>query len=100
LWLTDEKPPEQWIYSTSISPIKKWLETGAYSAAILNGADMVIPSPGIPPYNEILTAAVLEKIPVISEIELAFRFLKKPVIAVTGTNGKTTTVKPVGRNYC
>jgi UDP-N-acetylmuramoylalanine--D-glutamate ligase len=93
---TDEKPPEQWDIQYEHIANKKWLETGAYSAAILKGADMVIPSPGIPPYNEILTAAVLEKIPVISEIELAFRFLKKPVIAVTGTNGKTTTVSLLG----
>ncbi len=57
---------------------------------------MVIPSPGIPPYNEILTAAVARKIPVLSEIELAYRFLKQPVLAVTGTNGKTTTVSLLG----
>ncbi len=94
--VTDEKPPQQWDTQYKHIADKKWLETGAYDAAILSGADMVIPSPGIPPYNEIITAAVRKKIPVISEIELAFRFLKKPVIAVTGTNGKTTTVSLLG----
>lgn len=88
---TDEKPQEQWDAQYAHIANEKWLETGTYNAGILNGADMVIPSPGVPPYNEILTAAIRKKIPVVSEIELAYRFLKKPVIAVTGTNGKTTT---------
>ena len=94
--VTDEKPRHLWDTHYEFIANEKWLENGAYSAAILSGADMVIPSPGIPPYNEILTAAILEKIPVVSEIELAYWFLKKPVIAVTGTNGKTTTVSLLG----
>ena len=57
---------------------------------------MVIPSPGVPPHNDILAAAVKSNIPVISEIELAYRFLKVPMIAVTGTNGKTTTTSLLG----
>jgi len=57
---------------------------------------MVIPSPGVPPYNDILAEAVRKKVPVMSEIELAYRFLKKPMIAVTGTNGKTTATSLLG----
>jgi UDP-N-acetylmuramoylalanine--D-glutamate ligase len=94
--VTDEKQPEQWDLQYENIANEKWLETGEYNSGILCGADMVIPSPGIPPSNDILTAAVTKKIPVISEIELAYRFLKKPVIAVTGTNGKTTTVSLLG----
>ncbi len=94
--VTDEKPIHLWDKQYEHIANEKWLETGAYNAGILSGADVVIPSPGIPPYNEILAAAVLAKITVVSEIELASWFLKKPMIAVTGTNGKTTTVSLLG----
>jgi UDP-N-acetylmuramoylalanine--D-glutamate ligase len=94
--VTDEKQPELWDAQYGDIAHEKWLEIGAYNAGILSGADMVIPSPGIPPYNEILTAAVARNIPVLSEIELAYRFLQQPVLAVTGTNGKTTTVSLLG----
>ncbi|MGV8057167.1 MAG: UDP-N-acetylmuramoyl-L-alanine--D-glutamate ligase [Smithellaceae bacterium] len=97
--VTDEKPSGDWDGQCEHIANEKWLETGAYNAGILNGADMVIPSPGIPPYNEILAAAVANKIPVISEIELAYRFIKKPIIAVTGTNGKTTTTSLLGEIF-
>ena len=93
---TDEKPQRQWDGLYEQIANEKWLEAGAYEAGILSGADMVIPSPGVPPGNEILQAAIREKIPVISEIELAYLFLKIPLIAVTGTNGKTTTVSLLG----
>jgi UDP-N-acetylmuramoylalanine--D-glutamate ligase len=57
---------------------------------------MVVPSPGVPPHNALLVEALKKNIPVVSEIELAYRFLKVPVIAVTGTNGKTTTTTLLG----
>lgn len=95
--VTDEKPRHQWESPYEQIANEKWLETGTYNAGILRGADLVIPSPGVPPDNEILLAAVQEKIPVISEIELAYRFLKSPIIAVTGTNGKTTTTTLLGK---
>lgn len=97
--VADEKSPDSWDEGYKSIANEKWLEAGPYNTGILEGVDMVIPSPGIPPYNEILTAAVREKIPVISEIELAYWFLKKPVIAVTGTNGKTTTTSLLGEIF-
>ena len=94
--VTDEKPRWQWDGRYEQIANEKWLEVGTYDAGILSGADMVIPSPGVGPGNEILQAAIREKIPVISEIELAYRFLKIPLVAVTGTNGKTTTTSLLG----
>ncbi len=94
--VTDEKPREAWDECFARIAREKWLEIGSYDAEILNGADMVIPSPGVPPYNDILAEAVRKKVPVMSEIELAYRFLKKPMIAVTGTNGKTTATSLLG----
>ncbi len=65
-------------------------ETGGHRLETFLGADLVIPSPGVPPLPEIL-AARGRGIPVLSEIELAGRFLKGRIAAVTGSNGKSTT---------
>ena len=54
-------------------------------------ADLVIASPGIPPASPLMVAVSALGVPVISEIELAYRISVAPWIAVTGTNGKTTT---------
>ncbi|MGA2527213.1 MAG: UDP-N-acetylmuramoyl-L-alanine--D-glutamate ligase [Smithellaceae bacterium] len=94
--VTDEKPFDQWSAEFELIAKEKWLEIGKYNVDVLAGARMVIPSPGVLPYNDLLVAALKKKIPVISEIELAYRFLKIPLIAVTGTNGKTTTTTLLG----
>ncbi|MEQ8163007.1 MAG: UDP-N-acetylmuramoyl-L-alanine--D-glutamate ligase [Smithellaceae bacterium] len=95
----DEKPGRMWDAQYENIAGEKWLETGAYNESVLSGADMVVPSPGIPPYNDILTAAVRANIPVVSEIELAYRFMETPLVAVTGTNGKTTTTTLLGEIF-
>jgi len=61
------------------------------SEEFLDSADLVIVSPGISPGSEIVKKLFVKNIPIISEVELASYFIKKPIIAVTGTNGKTTT---------
>ncbi len=53
--------------------------------------DLIVSSPGIAPHRPLLEHALGTGVPVISELELAFQVSKAPVIAVTGTNGKTTT---------
>lgn len=72
------------------------LEFRKYDPESLSRVDLIIPSPGVPPSNILLTEAVNRKIPILSEIELAYRFLKIPMIAITGTNGKTTTTTLIG----
>mgnify|MGYP001173025243 CR=1 FL=1 len=59
------------------------------------GSDLWILSPGIPKDANIVKKAIKLKIPIISEIEFASRFTKHPIIAVTGSNGKSTTVNMV-----
>ena len=66
-------------------------EIGLHSSKILE-SDLIIKSPGIPNNINILKAAVNKKIPIISEIEFASWFSLSPIIGLTGTNGKTTTV--------
>lgn len=53
--------------------------------------DLIVVSPGVPPANPHYAKAKKEGIEVIGEVELACRFINQPIIAVTGTNGKTTT---------
>ena len=62
--------------------------TGGADAAVVVGQDLVVPSPGVPPFNPLIREAERRGLPVVSETELAFRFLRVPVIAITGTNGK------------
>jgi UDP-N-acetylmuramoylalanine--D-glutamate ligase len=67
------------------------LQLGGYSEKILDGVDLVIPSPGVPADSAILKTARSRNIPVWSEIELADRFLNGRLIGITGSNGQTTT---------
>jgi len=94
--VTDEKPFDQWGDEIKQIAQEKWLEIGDYNTRILTGACFVVSSPGVPPDNALLVDAQKRNIPVISEIELAYWVLKVPVIAVTGTNGKTTTTTLLG----
>ena len=66
-------------------------EVGGHTAARLAACDVLVVSPGIPPTAEILHDARVRAVPRISELEYAFQGLTSPVIAVTGTNGKSTT---------
>jgi len=66
-------------------------EEGKHSEEQIVNAKLVIKSPGIPEKAEILKKIRAMSIPVIDEIEFGFRFIKGKVIAITGTNGKTTT---------
>jgi UDP-N-acetylmuramoylalanine--D-glutamate ligase len=58
--------------------------------------DLVIPSPGVPRYAPMLTEAVRRGVEVLGEIEVAYRLASAPILAITGTNGKTTTTALVG----
>lgn len=65
-------------------------ETGGHSAAVLD-ADFVVISPGVPDSSPIVKQIQERGIPLFSEIEVASWFCPSPIIAVTGSNGKTTT---------
>jgi len=60
------------------------------------GPDMIVLSPAVPYDLPMLVSARENGIPVIGEVELAFQFLKGPVIGITGSNGKTTTTALTG----
>jgi len=71
-------------------------EFGGHTLPFFLDAELIVISPGVPLGLSVLKEATGRGIPVISEIELAFRFLRRPVIAITGTNGKTTTTTLIG----
>jgi UDP-N-acetylmuramoylalanine--D-glutamate ligase len=64
---------------------------------LLDGVDLVVPSPGVPRTAPVLAEALRRGIPVVSEIELAARELACPIVGITGTNGKSTTTTLVGQ---
>lgn len=67
------------------------VETGGHSSEFIKDSYLVVTSPGIPPHSEIFKRIKEENISIISEVELAYQESRKPFIAITGTNGKTTT---------
>ena len=72
------------------------LELGGHAVATFQAQEVIVPSPGVPADLPGLVAARGAGIPVWSEIELASRFLSGKLIAITGSNGKTTTTALTG----
>jgi len=72
------------------------LELGGHREETFLAQDLIIPSPGVPQNMPLLIAARAERIPIWSEIELAWRFLQGRLLAITGSNGKTTTTSLIG----
>ena len=72
------------------------MELGQHRIDTFEKSDLIIVSPGVP--HDILPVkrAALKGIPILGEIELACRFILEPVVAVTGTNGMTTTTTLLG----
>ena len=64
---------------------------GGHAPEHLDGATLVVTSPGVPPHAEIVAWAADRGLPVWGEMELGARLVRVPYLAVTGTNGKTTT---------
>ena len=64
--------------------------------SLLEGADVLVKSPGVPRSNPLVAAA---RVPIWSEVELAAHYLPNPILGVTGTNGKTTTVEWLGAMF-
>jgi UDP-N-acetylmuramoylalanine--D-glutamate ligase len=72
------------------------LELGGHRPDTFVHQDLIVPSPGVSPTMPALAAARAIGVPVWSEIELAWRFLRGRLICITGSNGKTTTTSLIG----
>ncbi len=76
---------------------KAQLYLGAFPKEIVSDAQLAVLSPGIPADADFVVYMKEQGIPIWGEVELAYRFAKGRVIAITGTNGKTTTTSLVGQ---
>jgi UDP-N-acetylmuramoylalanine--D-glutamate ligase len=73
------------------------LELGGHRPETLASADLIVMSPGVPLDQPVFDSARKAGVEIIGELELAWRWLQGPVIAVTGTKGKSTTTTLIGR---
>lgn len=73
------------------------IEAGEHRPATLREADEIVLSPGVPPGIAALQPAREAGVTIIGEIELAFRHLRGCIVAITGSNGKSTTTTLIGR---
>ena len=73
------------------------LQLGGHDGQAFLAADLIVTSPGVPPELPELRAARTAGVPVIGELELASRLVRGPIVAITGTKGKSTTTTLVGR---
>lgn len=93
---TDEKPEAELAETAArLRAVGVQLELGAHSLAAFLEQDLIVVSPGVPAKLPPLELARARGIPVWSEIELAWRFLRGKLVAITGSNGKTTTTSLV-----
>lgn len=91
--LTDDNPQPQLPYELDARVQRSF---GRQDEILLDSIGTVVLSPGVPKNIPLLQVAASKNIPVISEVELGFRYLNGSVIAVTGSNGKSTTTSLIG----
>ena len=72
------------------------MELGKHNTETFERSDLIVVSPGVPHTILPIKRALSKGIPVLGEIELASRYIQEPVVAVSGTNGKTTTTTLLG----
>ena len=91
VFITESKKEVNKIQVKELENLGIKVEYGSHSEEFINNASFVITSPGIPPKSEIFQRIIAKNIPIISEIEFAYLNSDTPFVAITGTNGKTTT---------
>ncbi len=88
---TDVEPPAR-LRAAGVA-----LELGGHREETFTRADLVVLSPGVPPRQPVIEAARAAGVPIMGEVELASRWLRGRLVAVTGTKGKSTTTMLTGR---
>ena len=73
------------------------MELGQHKIETFERADLIVVSPGVPHTILPIERAKAKGVPVLGELELAARYIREPVVAISGTNGKTTTTKLLGK---
>lgn len=93
--LSDVRPAEKIRLPEELTG-KVHLDLGGHSLQLFEGADLVAVSPGVPVDIPALCAARSKGVPILGEIEIASRSLEPPMVAITGTNGKSTVTSLLG----
>ena len=95
--LNDQKPLDKWAESAmALKSVGVGLLPGEPPSWLLDQLDLVVVSPGVPANIIPIRYAERAGAEVIGEVELAYRFLKGRIVAITGSNGKTTTTTLIG----
>jgi len=95
--LNDQKPLEKWSEAAlSLKDLGVGLVPGEPPSWLLDQLDLVVISPGVPASIIPIRYAERAGVEVIGEVELAYRYLKGHIVAITGSNGKTTTTSLIG----
>jgi len=96
--VTDTAPEKDLAESAAhLREMGVYLELGEHRTESFETADQIVISPGVPHTIAPIRRALACGVPVAGELEFAARFVSEPVIAITGTNGKTTTTELTGR---
>jgi UDP-N-acetylmuramoylalanine--D-glutamate ligase len=95
---TDRAPAEALAAAAAeLAALGVELHLGGHPAAAFEAAEAIVLSPGVPHELPVLARARARGVPVVGELELAGRFIREPIVAVSGTNGKTTVTEMIGR---
>jgi UDP-N-acetylmuramoylalanine--D-glutamate ligase len=97
--LSDTRPPEVIPAMDSLPQAHLRLDLGGHSPEIFRSADLVVLSPGVALTVPAVAAALDARVPVVGEVEIAWRELSAPLVAIAGTNGKSTTTTLLGKIF-
>ena len=92
----DAQPAEKIAVAAQLQAQGIEIVAGSHPTALFENAELIVASPGVPLALECFQKAKAAGVPIISEIELAARFLRGRLIGITGSNGKTTTTTLLG----
>jgi UDP-N-acetylmuramoylalanine--D-glutamate ligase len=98
--VTDMKSPEQVAgQMQELEGLSITWELGRHEESSFLTSDLIVVSPGVPMDHPLLLKASAAGREIVSEVELASRFITVPLVAITGTNGKTTTTTLIGEIF-
>lgn len=96
--VNDRKPREEAPEAAVLEALGIRVVCGGHPEGIVNDSlDLVVKNPGIPYRVEPVQAALALNLPIVTEVEIAYRLSKAPFVGITGSNGKTTTTTLVGQ---
>lgn len=94
-----DRRPEQTPELAALAAAGVRLDLGGHSPELFAAADLVALSPGVPAEIPAIAGAAARGVPVLGEIEIAWRELPQPLVAITGTNGKSTVTSVMGEIF-